>query len=88
MVTLVEVHLEQSEDEEAQAEEPADGKPRPVSIAVHTESREDGSGKEFHLQVDKESLPTASDELVESTTVVQVNSQDSSPPTKVVQWIM
>lgn len=86
-VTVAEVHLEQSEDEGV-TEEPTDGKPRPVSIAVHAESKEDGSGKEFHLQVDRESLATASDELVESTTVVQVNSQDSSQPIKVVQWIM
>ena len=87
MVTLVEVHLEQSEDEEGpHADEPSYDKPRPVSIAVHAESKDDGSGKEFHLQVDRESLPTANDELVQSSTVVQV--EGSSQPTKVVQWIM
>lgn len=56
-----------------------------MSIAVHAESKEDGSGaKEFHLQVNKESPPTASggstgdDELVQSSTTLQVNTEDSA----------
>ena len=70
--------MEQSVDEAEESEDKPEG--RPVSIAVHAEPKQGGSGEqEFHLQIDKEPLDEGrkDNELVESTTAVKVSADSS-----------
>ena len=84
--------MEQSEDEVEESEDKPEG--RPVSIAVHAEPKQDGSGEqEFHLQLDKEPTDTTNDdgkddELVQSSTTVRVGPAADSSQAKVLYRIM
>ena len=72
--------MEQSDDE---IDEP---EPQPVSIAVHAETKDGSGAKEFHLQVNEESLPAGSDHdkgVIQSSTTLEV-STDDPVPTKVL----
>lgn len=72
--------MEQTDDEPEESEDTDKLEGRPVSIAVHAGSKQDGSGeKEFHLQVEKEPLNEGGqdDELVQSTTAVKVSADSS-----------
>ena len=71
-----EVHVEQTDDED---DEP-DVIGRPVSIALHAESKKDGSGQEFHLQLETDTTAgdvDSKEDFVQSSTTVTVNVDTS-----------
>lgn len=78
MVCPVEVHVEQTDDEgDDDDEKNEDSSHRPVSIAIHAEQKDGGGMQEFHLEVDRESFPTADVDDVRSSTSYQVTTDPS-----------
>lgn len=83
--------MEQTDDE-IDEEETTAGDSRAVSIAVHAQSKKDGSGaQEFHLQLDKDSMPVdvdSKDNVVKTSATFEVSTEPTTQTKVLLSAIM